>query len=101
MTGEMSRNEVTRETFPLYFACVDALGHDGATVEPFDVYQGPYINVPGVGRIFACEDTDRGYFWFNDCARTKSGEWLGEWSDDNDEAISSFCALVENGGDAA
>ncbi len=40
MTGEMFKEDVTREAFPLHFAIADALnGH----VEPFDVYQGPYI----------------------------------------------------------
>ncbi len=40
MTGEMHKSEVTREAYPLHFACADAVG---GTVEPFDQYQGPYI----------------------------------------------------------
>ena len=48
MTGEMSREDVSREEFPLYFAIADAVG---GTVEPFDVYQGPYIS------------TDKGDLW--------------------------------------
>ena len=30
MTGEMSKDEVTRDAYPLYFASVDALGRDAA-----------------------------------------------------------------------
>ena len=40
MTGEMFKEDVTRERYPLYFKIADALG---GTVEPFDRYQGPYI----------------------------------------------------------
>ena len=50
MTGEMSRDDVTREAFPAHFAVADALG---GTVEPFDVYQGPYVAVPPKGRACA------------------------------------------------
>lgn len=47
MTGEMSRDEVTEENFPIHFAIAKALG---GTVHPFDQYQGPYIsNFPDVG----------------------------------------------------
>ncbi|KKK59701.1 hypothetical protein LCGC14_3031750, partial [marine sediment metagenome] len=42
MTGEMLKEEVTRDNYPLYFKIADALG---GTVEPFDQYQGPYILV--------------------------------------------------------
>jgi hypothetical protein len=49
MTGEMSREEVTRENFPLYFAAADMV--EGATVAVRS-YQGPYIHVPGKGRYF-------------------------------------------------
>lgn len=44
MTGEMSRDDVTRDAFPLHFAIADALG---GTVHPFDVYQGPYVLAQG------------------------------------------------------
>jgi hypothetical protein len=40
MTGEMCREEVTRDAYPIHFAIADAL--DGR-VEPFDQYQGPYV----------------------------------------------------------
>ena len=40
MTGEKTKSDLTRELFPDHFAIADALnGH----VEPFDIYQGPYI----------------------------------------------------------
>lgn len=42
MAGEMTKEDVTREEYPLHFAIADALG---GTVEPFDVYQGPYIDL--------------------------------------------------------
>src|SRR5271157_830423 len=49
-TGEQSSDDVTRKEYPLWYLIADALG---GTVEPFDVYQGPYITVPGnEGRLF-------------------------------------------------
>jgi hypothetical protein len=90
MTGEMSREEVTRENFPLYFAAADMV--EGATVQPFDQYQGPYIHVPGKGRYFLCEEE----------------YWYGERNDEVSEAIaywgqeyllsSIFRDFVERGG---
>lgn len=40
MTGEMSREDVTPEEFPLHFAIAKAMR---GKVHPFDVYQGPYV----------------------------------------------------------
>lgn len=40
MTGEMTRDMLTPEEYPVHFAAAEALG---GTVVPFDVYQGPYI----------------------------------------------------------
>lgn len=40
MTGEMYKSDVTEEEYPLHFAIAKALH---GTVEPFDVYQGPYV----------------------------------------------------------
>ncbi len=48
MTGEMLKCEVTREAFPTHFAIADAVG---GTVQPFDVYQGPYVLVGADVRI--------------------------------------------------
>lgn len=42
MTGEMFKDEVTQESYPVHFAVADSLG---GTVEPFDQYQGPYVLV--------------------------------------------------------
>ena len=42
MTGEMIKEELTPETYPLQFAIADALGGE---VQPFDVYQGPYVSI--------------------------------------------------------
>lgn len=45
MTGEMSKDEVTRENYPEFFELSDLLHSKGypASVEPFDQYQGPYV----------------------------------------------------------
>ena len=72
MTGEMSRDMVTREEYPLHFSIARALR---GTVEPFDVYQGPYILAPGA-KLFICppeNDNDSGLavVW-NDRTRTAS-----------------------------
>lgn len=100
MTGEMSRDEVTRENYPLYFACVDALGRSDVTVEPFDQYQGPYIRVPGKGRYFLYEE--RGYYWYNDRDDTQSDFFLCDLYNfepgDDCDGIDAFLDHVENGG---
>ena len=64
MTGKMCKADVTREAFPLHFAVKDALKRRGVSVEPFDVYQGPYIFVPGVGRFFLTGDY--GDLWWSE-----------------------------------
>lgn len=40
MAGEMFKSELTKESYPLYFAIAKALK---GTVEPFDQYQGHYV----------------------------------------------------------
>lgn len=74
MTGEMYKSDVTEEEYPLHFAIAKALG---GTVEPFDVYQGPYVvigadircgNGPyamaprgfGIARLWICDDEKHG-----------------------------------------
>ena len=50
MTGEMSKSEVTKESYPAFFALRDAINKRykfKASVEPFDQYQGPYIFIEG------------------------------------------------------
>src|SRR5690242_1949320 len=101
MTGEMSKEEVTREHYPLYFAAADTV--EGATIEPFDQYQGPYINVPCKGRYFLCTELDRGYHWYNDRTDTLSSPFLCDpWLFDPDteecDGIDAFVDHVENGG---
>jgi len=63
-TGEMSKAELAasgREEWPWHYAIADALG---GTVEPFDQYQGPYIDVPGEGRLFInSEDGSSAVVW--------------------------------------
>ena len=46
MTGEMTT--VDREEWPTHFAIAEAVG---GTVQPFDVYQGPYIVVGADMRV--------------------------------------------------
>lgn len=74
MTGEMCRAEVTREAYPLHFALADAF--QGATVAPFDQYQGPYVSVPGHGRVFL--SSDDGYFarWYSEKRHQMSGPFI-------------------------
>ena len=52
-TGEMSRSDVTPENYPIHFAIADAIG---GTVEPFDVYQGPYIDTAQGYRLFVTDE---------------------------------------------
>ena len=55
MAGEMSRSDVTKEAYPLHFSIARSLrrkGYKEVSVRPFDVYQGPYVYVPGIGRIW-------------------------------------------------
>jgi hypothetical protein len=54
MTGEMRQSEVTRDTYPGLFRLRDALKRRGISSEPraFDQYQGPYLSVPGVGKVW-------------------------------------------------
>lgn len=48
MTGEMRREEVTPEAYPIHFAIAKEFG---GTVEPFDHYQGPYVVIGGDVRL--------------------------------------------------
>lgn len=49
MTGEMSREEVTRENYPMHFAIADAFA---GSVKPFDQYLGPYILLPDAEKLW-------------------------------------------------
>lgn len=86
MTGEMSRSEVTREAYPLWFAAADQI--DGATVEPFDHYQGPYVLIPTIGRFFLF--ADRGYAWWSerfDCTSQPFTSDLFYEPEEEDDAV--------------
>ena len=100
MTGEMYKDDVTREEFPVHFAIADAVG---GTVEPFDVYQGPYVLVGsdirsgdepyqiaprglGVVRLWLC-DKD-GYFTvFNEANNNES--WPIPYDDTKDAILAA------------
>lgn len=72
MTGEMSKADVTPEEFPIHFALAKEFG---GTVEPFDVYQGPYVLLPDGTRLFiGCDDGAFGYVW-NESTRESSAEF--------------------------
>lgn len=74
MTGEMSRDEVTEENFPIHFAIANALG---GTVHPFDQYQGPYISdLPNGGKLWLI---DNGF-----------GPGLRIWNERNDRTSGVF-----------
>ena len=70
MTGEMSAAEVTRENYPELFALRDALKRwdIASTPRPFDQYQGPYLAVPGVGKVWYSYDAGQGYVMRDDSA---------------------------------
>lgn len=86
MTGEMSKADVTEEAFPLHFAIAKAIG---GTVEPFDVYQGPYISTPTGERLFvASEDGDNAVVW-------------NERTDESSSEFSAYTSRNEDAVDAA
>lgn len=60
MAGEMSQFEVTKESYPLLFSLRDALKRRGIKSEPraFDQYQGPYLRVPGVCKVWLDDGGD-------------------------------------------
>lgn len=72
MTGEMCKADVTRDEFPVHFAIADALG---GTVEPFDVYQGPYISLPGARLFIGSDDGIDSYVW-NEATQEASSPFL-------------------------
>lgn len=72
MTGEMCNADVTREEYPIHFAVADAIG---GTVDPFDVYQGPYIAAPDGVRLFIfSHDGCTAQLW-NEQNRAESSEF--------------------------
>lgn len=103
MAGEMSQEEVTRESYPSFFAVADALG---CGVRAFDQYQGPYVDTNGLGSLFLCSEEkvltgDNGFqvpystglvYWYNDYNEMVS-EKFPHFLDDSDyvEAALSTC----------
>lgn len=69
MTGEMSKADVTSEEYPLHFAVAKALG---GTVEPFDVYQGPYVLTPAHERLFLTNNDGVSGCWWNEATSLES-----------------------------
>jgi hypothetical protein len=90
-TGEQSAEDLTREEWPMWYAIADALG---GTVEPFDVYQGPYISVPGEnGRLFiVTEDGVWGQVW-NEATQQSSSQFDME---NENEAVDAALEIVEH-----
>lgn len=103
MTGEMLQSDVTREAFPLHFAMADAVG---GTVQPFDVYQGPYVLVGadvrigaapyavaprglGVVRLWLCSDDGAICTVYNEATEEQSPPFM--W---DDEAAAVEAALM-------
>jgi hypothetical protein len=72
MTGEMAQSEVTRENYPELYALRDALKRRGIKSQPraFDQYQGPYLAIPGIGKVWYSQDYGQGY-----AIRDASGQW--------------------------
>lgn len=84
MTGEMSKAEVTRESFPLHFAIADALQGD---VHPFDQYQGPFIQTR-YGRLWLVSDESGSMCHiYNERTRAESGGFFPDATDAESNAV--------------
>lgn len=94
MTGEMHQSEVTRESFPLHFAVADAVGGE---VRAFDQYQGPYIAVPGKGRLWLMTEDGTFGVIYSQSLDEASGEFLLHGPDSVSEAVHAARSLL--GGD--
>ena len=94
MTGEMSKSEVTRDAYPYHFAAADQF--DGATVQPFDTYQGPYVLIPKKGRFFLISEDGIYCQWYSERNDAIS---YGFFCDMNEDvAADAIADLVTNGG---
>ncbi len=89
-TGEQSEGDITREEYPLWFLIADALGGE---VEPFDVYQGPYIQVPGEGRLFIISPDGYVAQVWNEKLNEISAEFT---ADSENEAVDAALSVLEN-----
>ncbi len=86
-----AEEDVSRAEYPVWYIIADALG---GTVEPFDVYQGPYITVPGnEGRLFiVTEDGLTAQVW-NEYTNEISDEFLIE---DENTAVDAAISVLPN-----
>ncbi len=73
MTGEMSKSEVTEETWPIHFYVAR---HLRGTVEPFDQYQGPCVSTK-YHNLYLCECDQEGYmlYWYDSSTGMQSSEF--------------------------
>lgn len=96
MTGEMSKADVTRDAYPYHFAAADLF--DGATVEPFDTYQGPYVLIPGKGKFWLVNEDGNDFRaqWYDERADTLSEAF--PCYGDPDAPLAAFREFLETGG---
>jgi len=71
MTGEMSREEVTPEAYPLHFAVAESLN---GTVHPFDQYQGPFVQTKH-GRLWITSEDGWVFRVYNERTDKMSDYW--------------------------
>ena len=83
MTGEMSQADVTEEDWPLHFAIAREFG---GTVQPFDKYQGPYIYIPGKGRVWVCSEDGEFATVYREATKTES-EFFPYYPDDTEMEV--------------
>ena len=86
-TGEMSKADVTREAYPIHFAIADAVG---GTVEPFDVYQGPYISTDQGKLFITVEEGGMATVW-NESTHNESNAFF---YDDESGAIDAALSVL-------
>ena len=94
MTGEMHESEVTRETYPTYFAIADEIG---GTVRPFDHYQGPYILTAKGHRLWVCMEDDSPFaVVYNERTDSKSEPFYAEDIEAAKDAANSVVEQTPN-----
>jgi hypothetical protein len=93
MTGEMSRSDVTPEEYPHYFAIAKAFG---GTVEPFDVYQGPYILIakPKLAKLWLIADEQGGGATIYDSKSERQSDWFPLYTRDPNESYGMAIAAA-------
>ena len=93
MTGEMSRSDVTPEEYPHYFAIAKAFA---GTVEPFDVYQGPYILIakPKLAKLWLIADEQGGGATVYDSKSERQSDWFPLYTRDPNESYGMAIAAA-------